>query len=179
MDNKYRKETFAGLRIKAPVASKFRKFCKSLSCSQSHSLDLMLDFFSRNKLSPTQDLGPNMKSLEHVINKRFDSSIAIVRAIENTQTKPTQAMLAALFEGLPETTKKKLVPSFEEALKNTLSSQPVLPEQSQPDREHYDIKTLLENIESVNPAFGKPYLKINIPRSEIESLKQKYHVHHH
>ncbi len=179
MDENYQKETFEGLKIKASVARKFRKFSKSISRSQSASLDLMLDFFENNKISPFQNLGPNMKSLEFVLNKRIDSSIAIVRDIENTQTKPTQAMMAALFENLPDNAKKKLPPSFEKALQNTLAQTPIIDNTAEIRPEERDIKFLLNQLEYVKPAFGKPYLKIDIPRSEIESLKQKYHVHHH
>ncbi|MBZ9629782.1 hypothetical protein LB465_03240 [Salegentibacter sp. LM13S] len=179
MDKNYQKEAFEGLKIKASVARKFRKFCKSISRSQSASLDLMLNFFERNKLSPFQDLGPNMKSLEHVLKKRIDSSIAIVRDIETTQTKPTQAMLAALFENLPDNAKKKLPPSFEKALQNTLAHTPIILDVPEIRQEERDLKFLLDQIEQVKPAFGKPYLKIELPLSEIESLKQKYHVHHH
>lgn len=179
MDNNTPKEAFASLRIKSSVAQNFRKFCKSLSCSQSHGLDLMLDFFSSNQLSPAQNLGPNMKTLEKVLQKRIDALIAIIRNIEKTQIRPTHSMLAALFENLPVNKEKYAEPSFEESLANTVSIQPRIPEQSQPDREHYDIRTLLENMESVTPAFGKHYLKINMSPSEIASLKQKYHVHNH
>ncbi|PKD18430.1 hypothetical protein APR41_04575 [Salegentibacter salinarum] len=178
MKKQTKKETFKNLSIKASVAKRFRKFTKDLGLRQSASLDLMLDFFETNRLSPTQHLGPNMKSLEHHLEKRINSSIAIVRAIESTQTKPTQAMLAALFESLPEKTKKKLPPSFEQALQNTLAQKPIIQQLPEAPPEKKDLEAVLKNIELVKPTFGNPYLKVNMEYDELKSLKYKYHVYH-
>ncbi|WP_339653161.1 BfmA/BtgA family mobilization protein [uncultured Salegentibacter sp.] len=178
MKKQSKKESFKNLSIKTSVAKRFRKFTKELGLRQSASLDLMLDFFETNRLSPTQHLGPNMKSLEHHLEKRINASIAIVRAIENTQTKPTQAMLAALFESLPEKAKKKLPPSFEQALQNTLAHKPITPQLPQSPPEKEDLKEVLKNIELVKPTFGNHYLKVNMEYDELKSLKYKYHVYH-
>ena len=178
MKKKQKKESFVTFKIKTSVAKRFRKFTKDLGLRQSASLDLMLDFFETNRLSPTQHLGPNMKSLENHLEKRINASIAIVRAIESTQTKPTQAMLAALFESLPEKAKKKLPPSFEQALQNTLAHKPITPQLPESLPEKKDLEEVLKNIEMVKPTFGIPYLKVNMEYDELKSLKYKYHVYH-
>ena len=97
MDKGYEKEGFEGLKIKASVAQRFRMFCKRLSKSQSMTLMAMMDFFEINELSPDERLGPSHRTLERKLNKRFNAIIAIIESIEKSQTKPTQAMLEALF----------------------------------------------------------------------------------
>lgn len=102
MDKGYEKECFETLKIKTSVAKKFRKFSKMISKSQSMSLLLMIDFFESNGISPIEDLGPNMEAIEtrisNLIKKRMTGMIAIMKDIEKTQTKPSVAMLQALFQ---------------------------------------------------------------------------------
>ena len=69
--------------------------------SQSMTLRLMMDFFNENGISPTEHLGPRMETLENrisvLIKKRMNGMIAIMKDIEKSQTKPTVAMMQALF----------------------------------------------------------------------------------
>jgi len=109
MDKGYEKERFESLSIKRSVAKKFRRFSKSLSQSQSMSLLLMLDFFENNGVSPNESLGPQIQTLENLIKKRINGVIAIVKDIEKNQTKPTVAMLQALFEQAPPENKSLMV----------------------------------------------------------------------
>ena len=108
MDKSFEKESFETLKIKRPVAKKFRRFCRNLGESQSMALMLMVDFFEEHGLSPRESMGPKMQTLENLIKKRFNAIIAIVRDIEKNQTKPTVAMIQALFESY-ETEKKPLL----------------------------------------------------------------------
>jgi len=83
-----------------------------MSKSQSMTLLLMLDFFEDYGISPAEAMGPRMETLETrismLIKKRMNGMIAIMKDIEKTQTKPTAAMLHALFEQA-EPPKKKLI----------------------------------------------------------------------
>ena len=105
MDKGYEKERFESLSIKAPVAKKFKRYCKGISKSQSMALLLMLDFFENNGISPEESIGPHIQTLEILIKKRISAVIAIMKDIEKNQTKPTTAMLQALLE--QEEPKKK------------------------------------------------------------------------
>ena len=98
MDKGYEKERFETLKIKASVAIKFRRFCKSMSKSQSMTLLMMLEFFEANGISPDESIGPKMQTLEALIKKRINGVIAIMKDIEKNQTKPTVAMMQSLFE---------------------------------------------------------------------------------
>jgi hypothetical protein len=112
MDKGYEKEDFDTLKIKRSVAIEFRNFSKMMSKSQSMTLLLMMDFFNENGISPAERLGPRMETLENrismLIKKRMNGMIAIIKDIEKSQTKPTVAMLQALFEQA-EPPKKKLI----------------------------------------------------------------------
>lgn len=98
MDRGYEKEGFETFKIKVSVAKRFRRFSKGLSKSQSMTLMLMLDFFEEHGISPNEPMGPKMQTLEHLIKKRINGVIAIMKDIEKNQTKPTVAMLQALFQ---------------------------------------------------------------------------------
>src|SRR5680860_1299411 len=108
MDKGYEKERFESLSIKAPVAKKFKRYCKGISKSQSMTLLLMLEFFENNGISPEESIGPHIQTLENLIKKRINGVIAIMRDIEKNQTKPTVAMLQTLFEEA-EPKKKPLI----------------------------------------------------------------------
>jgi len=108
MDKDYEKERFESLSIKAPVAKKFKRYCKGISKYQSMALLLMLEFFENNGISPEESIGPHIQTLENLIKKRINGMIAIIRDIEKNQTKPTVAMLHTLFE-VAEPKKKPLI----------------------------------------------------------------------
>ena len=108
MDKGYEKERFEKLGIKVSVAIKFRKFCKTMSKSQSMTLLLMMEFFEENGISPHESIGPKMQTLESLIKKRINGVIAIMKDIEKNQTKPTVVMMLSLFEEI-EPPKKKLI----------------------------------------------------------------------
>lgn len=108
MDYRFKNEGFECLKIKSSVAKRFRHYCKGMSESQSMTLLLMIEFFEGNAISPHESIGPNIQTLENLIKKRINSVIAIMRDIEKNQTKPTAAMLQALFEQA-EPKKKPLI----------------------------------------------------------------------
>ncbi|WP_421810720.1 BfmA/BtgA family mobilization protein [Flagellimonas sp.] len=116
MDKGYEKERFEGLKIKASVAKKFRKYCKKISKSQSMTLLLMVEFFEYNGISPKEPMGPHMHTLENLVKKRINGVIAILKDIEKNQTKPTVAMIQSLFEEA-EPKKKPLILEKEDPLK--------------------------------------------------------------
>ncbi len=98
MDKGYEKEPFTTISFKCSVAKRFRVFSKKMGASNSLTLLMMLDFFEKNGISPKESIGPQMQTLEDLIKKRINGVIAIMKDIEKNQTKPTVAMLQALFE---------------------------------------------------------------------------------
>ncbi|RXG11474.1 hypothetical protein DSM03_1165 [Leeuwenhoekiella aestuarii] len=102
-------DSFTGIRFKKKVAKRFQEFSQSHFKSHTEALEEMLDFFQYNEISPKERLGPTGRTLEANLKKRINAIIAIMRDIEKTQTKPTQAMLQSLFEVGPQPEKPLLV----------------------------------------------------------------------
>lgn len=177
MDKESEKESFRTIQIKASVAQKFSTYCQEIGKSQSATLLLMLDFFYSNNISPTENLGPSMQTLESSIKKRINVLIAIIRDIERKQTIPIKGMLEALFAELPEQSTKKDANSFQVALGNLNASSSTIPSPP-PEANHEDIRKLLRKIKVVQPSFGKAYCKLNLSPEEIENLKSKYNVYY-
>ncbi len=162
------------LQLSLKTAERFREFSKKNNTNQSETLDLMLDFFEKNNLSPFETLVPSKVSLEQLIKKRIDAVIAILKNIEKTQTKPGLVMLNLLLEersiSKPSVVEKKKTPTadgknqqqltleisrLKDVLKSTLK----------------DLEYLLKHVEVKGNAFGSDYLKLNIPRTEFEQFK--------
>jgi hypothetical protein len=61
-------------------------------------METILDFFMYNEISPHERLGPTGRTIEASFKKRINAVIAIMRDMEKTQTKPTAAMIASLFQ---------------------------------------------------------------------------------
>lgn len=162
------------LQLKASTANRFREFSKKNNSNQSETLDLILDFFEQNNLSPFETLVPSKVSLEQLIKKRIDAVIAILKNIEKTQTKPGLVILKLLMEerSVPKikVAKREKISASEEKnlrkLKLEISRlQDVLKIKNR------DLEYLLQNVEVKGNAFGADYLKLNIPRTEFEQFK--------
>jgi hypothetical protein len=162
------------LQLKANTANRFREFSKKNNSNQSETLDLILDFFEQNNLSPFETLVPSKVSLEQLIKKRIDAVIAILKNIEKSQTKPSLLMLELLMEG-------RSVPKLEVAKKEKLSAPnekslaqlklEISRLQDLLKANKMDLAYLIQHVEIKSSAFGSDYLKLNIPRSEFEHYK--------
>ncbi|MCK7591317.1 hypothetical protein M0G43_12085 [Subsaxibacter sp. CAU 1640] len=117
MDEGFEKERFETLKIKASIVVKFRRFCKTMSKSQSMTLLLMIDFFETNGISPNESMGPHIHTLEKLFKKRINGVIAIMKNIEKYQTKPTVAMLQSLFEEAEPIKKPRMLEKSPEEFK--------------------------------------------------------------
>ena len=162
------------LQLKASTAKRFREFSKKNNSNQSETLDLILDFFEKNNLSPFETLVPSKVSLEQLIKKRIDAVIAILKNIEKTQTKPGLLMLELLMEGrsVPklEVSKKEKVTVSNEKNRAQLELE-ISRLQEVLKATKKDLEYLLNHVEIKSNAFGSDYLKLNIPRSEYEHYK--------
>lgn len=144
---------------------------------QTETLQLMLDFFKKHNLSPCEDLGPNMKTLEGNINRRINALIAIIKDIEKTQTKPVLAMIQLLFQ--EDTNQKKTIlvekisVSQKEREMNPSAEQELLLKNKLSET-RTDLKILLERVMIVRNNFGSPYLRLNLNQEEYQSLQIKY-----
>ena len=101
-------DTFIGIRFKKETAKRFQEFSRTHFKSHTEAMAAMLDFFFYNEISPKEKLGPTGRTIEHKLLKRINAVIAIIRDVEKSQTKPTAAMMASLFQA-EDAPKKPLI----------------------------------------------------------------------
>ena len=185
MDIGYEKEPFETLKIKTSVAEKFRRYCRSISKSQSLSLLMMIEFFEDNGISPKESLGPHIQTLASLIKKRNNAVISIMKDIEKTQTKPTNAMMNLLFKEAAEEEEEEQV-LLEEVLSDGVSEE-LFTEQK--ELEYYrngyftgksslrevkdEFKNVLDKVDYIKNNFGSNYYRLNVTQQEFEEILLK------
>lgn len=168
---------FVTLKVKSGTALHFRKFSREIGKKQTDALQIMLNFFKDHSLSPLEDLGPNMKTLEGKLNKRINNVISIIRSIEKTQTKPVLAMLQLLFQEDSGQKKPLLIEKSNPVKEKIKSNSPIKNEFNWKEKyveTHIDIQTILDQVVIARSSFGQPYLRLNLKREHLEILKSKY-----
>lgn len=145
----------------------------------------MLDFFEMNGISPNENLGANMTTLESKIKKRINALIAIIKNIEKHQTKPTNAMIQLLFqENLEEKESDEIIEFESENLISENEELGYYRNQYFTTKANYndlknDFETLLKNTNYIPNNFGVGYFRLNITKEKFEKLKQKLKDIHH
>lgn len=175
------KELYVTLKIKLATAENFRLFSRQLREQQTESLQLMLDFFKNNGLSPRDDLGPNITTLEKRLKVRINAVIAILRDIEKTQTRPTHSMLQLLFCETPGKKKEVLLerhlqdsPGPTNLQRDLLKSRNTETElKKKLDETTADLRLILEKVTVVRNNFGSTHFRLNLSKEELEALKSK------
>lgn len=185
---KHRKNLFSAISFNRITAERFRKFSKKNAPSHSETLDDMIDFFELTKISPRNKIMKQHLGLYNYVLSRLDFIVALIREQEEKYHKPTYEMLAGLFKKAEMMEAKKqpmverkvrkgtLAGSELEDQKVSLDDYNVLKNAREKDREKFNraLTKIIDGIEKVNPTFGKPYNKLNIDISEIDSMKREY-----
>ena len=173
---------FSAINIKSAVANRFRSFSKKTARSHTETLIAVMDFFEWHGFVPTdrmdqsflQEIIKNQKLTETSI-KRTEASIAIIRDIEITQTKPTNAILEALLEQKVKQEKPRVEPPPSKQETPIEISVPKIRYERLQDQLQMlkkESKYLAEHATLVKPAFGKPYLRLDITEGELENYKR-------
>ncbi|WP_298535890.1 BfmA/BtgA family mobilization protein [uncultured Algibacter sp.] len=185
MDKGYEKERFESLSIKSSVAHKFRKYCKTISKSQSMTLYHMINFFELNGVSPQDNLGDSITSLKGQIIKRSNAIIAIIKSIEKMHHKPTTLILKTLFE---ETAKMESIEedTFNFGTPKLITEREELEyyqkayHKSQKDYTNLkqDTTDLLKTLKYVRNNFGVGHYRLDVNKESMKQFKKKLeHVH--
>src|SRR5690606_28264453 len=93
---------FIGIRFKKDTAKQFQTFSRRFFKTHTEALQTMLDFFFYNEISPKESLGPNGRTIQNLIKKRFNTMVAIMKNMEKKGVLPTKAMIELLFENSPQ-----------------------------------------------------------------------------
>lgn len=175
-------ERFYTIRFKRKTAERFKQFSKKVGKTYSHTLESIMDFFEWHGFVPSDRLGQsfiqeiikNQKLTETSI-KRTEASIAIIRDIEITQTKPTNAILEALLQQKVKHEKPKVEQRTPKQEPLVEISVPKIRYERLMDKMEMlkrESQYVVENTTLVKPSFGKPYLRLDITEGELENYKR-------
>ena len=177
---KKKKSDFSAISINRITAGRYREFSKKISKSHTLTLELMMDFFEGAKISPKNKYLMNYMGFEQRLNKRFDFIEELLRNWEKNSSIPKiHDMLKKIFDygENEERRKEKRLElqerMFEQSMKRDRITQYdnyIIKEKWK--KERFRTLKLLDEIQLEIPRFGKPYLKLEIEESELESLKQ-------
>ncbi len=173
---------FCNISLKKAVAVRFRSFSRKVSKSHTETLTAMMDFFEWHGISPKSKFGMSEQNEHAKTRKRVEANIAILRDIEQTQTKPLSIQMDLLFEGQ---TRQRERPKRVERLfaDGTASMDPPENDATMVPREQLesaerrfadlrkDMAYLLDRIKLVRPALGKEQLRLEMSPVRFEALK--------
>ncbi|WP_111308664.1 BfmA/BtgA family mobilization protein [Confluentibacter sediminis] len=180
MIDDYRKYKFSAISIKKEIASRFRRFSKEISKSNTEALESMLNFFEMNDLSPEDNLGVKSERT----NKRINAVIAILKNIEKHQTKPTTVMLQSLFEETIKVEKEEETEILDFGTPKLITENEELvyykQKYDQINEQHFclrnEITGFLNKVKIEKRAFGKNYLLLNLSIKDFEKFRKKNDV---
>lgn len=180
MEKKQKKKYgYSAISIKADVAVRFRRYSRQFSKSNTEVLHRMMFFLQWNGLDP---FGNTIEKIVKAIEKnrkQVEYMISILKNMEKLHIKPTHEMVKILFEAHcknKEVTEKEKLFLPEPITKEEEEDETVpkiFHERLQIDFKEYreNCKSILKNVEIIEPRFGKPYLKINMSIGEYRGTK--------
>ena len=181
-DNK-RKSTFSAISINRITAERFRAYSKIVSRSHSETIDAMIDFFEKTKITPRNEVMISFIRFQNYMIGRFDYLEELLRTMEREQIRPTHDMLKSLFDGTA--LKKKEQPLLMDKKKVRMTREEWDMEEGKVDFEKYHevikakgkdrrvFSKVLDSITKVEPTFGKTYFKLEMDETELESIRQE------
>ena len=181
-DNK-RKSTFSAISINRITAERFRAYSKSVSRSHSGTMDIMIDFFEKTKITPRNEVMISFIRFQNYMIGRFDYLEELLRTMEREQIKPTHDMLKSLFEGTA--LKKKEQPLLMDKKNVRMAKEEWDMEEGKISFEKYHdvikargrdrrvFSKVLDSITKVEPTFGKIYFKLEMDETELDSIRQE------
>ncbi|MBD0780121.1 hypothetical protein HPE56_20170 [Maribacter sp. ANRC-HE7] len=178
-----KKSTFSAVSINRITAERFRVYSKTVSKSHSETIDTIIDFFEKTKITPRNEVMISFIKFQNYMIGRFDYIEVLLRTMEREQIKPTHEILKNLFEG--NSLKENKQPLLIEKGLEKLTREEWYREEGTVSFDKYHkliqakgndlrkFREVLSKIEKVDPTFGKSYFKIEIDEAELEALKRE------
>ena len=179
-----RKNTFSAISINRITAERFRAYSKTVSRSHSATIDTMIDFFEKAKISPKSEVMISFIKFQNYLIGRYDYIEELLRTMEREHIKPTHDMLKSLFDGTA-LKKKKQQPMLLDKASIQMTREEWNMEEGKVSFDKYhniimakgnDRRTfskVLDSIVKVEPTFGKPYFKLEIDEAELYGIRQE------
>ena len=178
-----RNNTFSAISINRITAERFRTYSKTVSRSHSETIDTMIDFFEKARISPKSQVMISFIRFQNYMMGRFDYLEELLRIMEREQLRPTHDMLKSLFDGTALKKKEKPLLVDKKNLRMTRAEWD-REEGKVPFEKYHDLikarskdrrifSKVLDSISKVEPTFGKPYFKVEMDESELESIRRE------
>src|SRR5680860_1251717 len=94
-----RKSTFSAISINRITAERFRAYSKTVSKSHSETIDTMIDFFEKAKITPKSEVMISFIKFQNYWIGRYDYIDELLHTMEREHINPTHDMLKSLFDG--------------------------------------------------------------------------------
>lgn len=174
-----KKNTFSAISINRITAERFRKYSKTVCPSHSETIDRMINFFEKTKVSPKDEVVMSFYKFQKQMMERFDYIEELLRTIEREQLIPTRKMLESLFDGTALQAKKQPIliekknveKTVREEVKVNAKVYEGLIETRKKHRRY--LSEILSKVSKVQPPFGKAYLKLNIDGEDLDRIRQQ------
>ncbi|HEA19528.1 hypothetical protein LCGC14_0719680 [marine sediment metagenome] len=183
-NNTTQKSTFSAISINRITAERFRAYSKTVSKSHSKTIDTMIDFFEKAKITPKSEVMISFIRFQNYMIGRLYYIEELLRTMEREHIKPTHDMLKSLFDGTALKRKKQQPLLLGKASiqmtreecdmdegKVTLEKYNDVIKARATDRRTFS--KLLDSIVKVEPTFGKPYFKVEMDAAELDGIRQE------
>ena len=178
-----RNNTFSAISINRITAERFRAYSKTVSRSHSETIDTMIDFFEKAKISPKSQVMISFIRFQNYMMGRFDYLEELLRTMEREQLRPTHDMLRSLFDGTALKKKEQLLLVDKKSLRMTKEEWDMEEGKVSFEKYHDLIKAgnkdrrffskVLNRITKIEPTFGKPYFKVEMDETEWDSFRRE------
>lgn len=177
-----RKSSFSAISINRITAERFRAYSKTVSKSHSETIDTMIDFFEKAKITPKSEVMISFIKFQNYLIGRFDYLEELLRRMEREQLKPMHDMLKSLLDGTA-LKKEKQQPLLLDKASIQMTREEWNMEEGKVSFNKYhnvikargkDRRTfskVLDSIVKVEPTFGKPYFKVEIDETELDGIR--------
>ncbi|GAA3615440.1 BfmA/BtgA family mobilization protein [Flavivirga amylovorans] len=172
-------DDFKTVRLKKKTLIRFKRFSKKVSKSYSETMELVIDFFEWHGFLPSDRFEKSIIQEIAKNRKRTEASIAIIKDIEKSQTKPTNAMLSALFgESLVQEEPLLVERKFKDTPREKKQVETTVPKiryenlEWKMDSVKNDFSYVLDNVKVVKSSFGKNYLRLELNEEELVKFRR-------
>lgn len=143
----------------------------------------MIDFFEKAWISPKSQVMISFIRFQNYMMGRFDYLEELLRTMEREQLRPIHEMLKSLFEGTA--LKKKEQPLLVDKKNLRMTKEEWDMEEGKvPFEKYHDLikernndrrifSKVLDSIAKVEPTFGKPYFKVEMDETELDSIRRE------
>ena len=181
--NNPRKNIFSAISINRITAERFRAYSKTVSKSHSETMDTMIDFFEKTKISPKSQVMVSFIKFQNYMMGRLDYIVELLRSMEREQLKPTHDLLKSLFDGtelkkveeplLIDKTNIKMTKEEWDRAEGKVSFQKYHDAVTARGNDRRIFYKVLNKINKVEPAFGKAFFKLELDSEELDSIRQE------